>query len=231
PRGESDSRLKLAVIPKGTTHEFWKSVHAGAVKAARELDVEIIWKGPLKEDDLKSQIDLVQSFTARGVSGIALAPLNDKALVSAVRGAKSSGVPVVIFDSSLEGSDFVSFVATDNRAAGERAGEHMAKLLDGKGNVILLRYQEGSASTHAREQGFLHAVKKHPGIKVLSDNQYGGATTESAHTASENLLLAEGGAKGTVNGVFTPNESTTFGMLLALRKAGLAGKLSFIGFD
>src|SRR5689334_20581204 len=51
----------IAVIPKGTTHEFWKSVHAGAVKASRELGVNVIWKGPLKEDDLKAQIDVVQS--------------------------------------------------------------------------------------------------------------------------------------------------------------------------
>ncbi|HVZ34848.1 MAG TPA: substrate-binding domain-containing protein, partial [Polyangiaceae bacterium] len=90
------ARVRIAVIPKGTTHEFWKSVHAGAVKAARELDVDVIWKGPLQEDDLKSQIDLVQSFTAQRVSGLALAPLNDKALVASVKGAVQAGVPVVI---------------------------------------------------------------------------------------------------------------------------------------
>ena len=223
--------LRLAVIPKGTTHEFWKTVHAGAVKAARELDVEIIWKGPLREDDLKSQIDLVQSFTAQGVSGIALAPVNDKALVGAVRGATRSKIPVVIFDSALAGSDFTSFVATDNRAAGKLAGENLSRILEGKGRVILLRYQEGSASTHAREQGFLEAIAQHPGISVVSDNQYGGPTTESAFAASENVLLAQNAGAGQIDAVFCPNESTTFGMLLALRKTGLAGKLRFVGFD
>src|SRR5438093_1608115 len=122
-------KLIIAVIPKGTTHEFWKSVHAGAVKAARELDVEVVWKGPMKEDDLKQQIDLVQSFTAQGVDGIVLAPLNDKALRAAVKGAKGAGIPVVVFDSALAGDDMVSFVATDNLAAGKLAGERMAKLL------------------------------------------------------------------------------------------------------
>ena len=68
--------LRIAVIPKGTTHEFWKSVHAGAVKASRELGVDIVWKGPLKEDDLKGQIDVVDSFVAQGVSGITVAPLS-----------------------------------------------------------------------------------------------------------------------------------------------------------
>src|SRR5689334_11072041 len=125
-------KLTLAVIPKGTTHEFWKSVHAGAVKASKELGVEVIWKGPLKEDDLKAQIDVVQSFTAQGVSGIVLAPLNDKALGGAVKGAVAAKIPVVVFDSDLQGSDHVSFVATDNKAAGGLAGEHLAKVLGDK---------------------------------------------------------------------------------------------------
>jgi ribose transport system substrate-binding protein len=223
--------LKIAVIPKGTTHEFWKTVHAGAVKASKDLGVEIVWKGPLKEDDLKQQIEVVQSFIAQGVSGIVLAPLNDKGLVPAVKGAVDAKVPVVIFDSDLQGDAYTSFVATDNLAAGKLAGERMGKLLDKKGKVLVLRYQEGSASTALREQGFLDAIKAFPEIQVVSENQHGGATTESAFAASENLLVSLKAAEGGVNGAFCPNESTTFGMLLALEKAGLAGKLKFLGFD
>lgn len=223
--------ITIAVIPKGTTHEFWKSIHAGAAKASAELGIEIIWKGPLKEDDLKAQIDEVQSFTAQGVSGIVLAPLNDKALTGAVKGAVAAKIPVVVFDSDLQGKDHVSFVATDNTIAGGLAGEHLAKLLGGKGKVILLRYQEGSASTENRERGFLEAIKKHPEIQLVSDNQYGGATTESAFKVSENLLSAHRAKDGEVNGIFCPNESSTFGMLRALQSAGLAGKIKFVGFD
>jgi ribose transport system substrate-binding protein len=229
PAGEKP--LRIAVVPKGTTHEFWKAVHAGAVKASKELKVEIVWKGPLKEDDLKSQVDLVQSFTAQGVSGMVLAPLNDSALQVPVKAAVRSGVPVVIFDSDLKGNEHASFVATDNKAAGRLAGEKLGTLLGGKGNVVLLRYQEGSASTHNREEGFLEGIRKFPEIKLVSDNQYAGATTETAFSASENVLLAQNAGKGRVQGVFCPNESSTFGMLLALEKAGLAGKLRFVGFD
>ncbi len=221
----------IAVVPKGTTHEFWKSVHAGAVKASKELDVDIVWKGPLKEDDLKAQIDVVQSFVAQGVSGIVLAPLNDKGLTGSVKQAVEAKIPVVVFDSDLQGSDHKSFVATDNFAAGKIAGEAMAKLLGDKGKVVVLRYQEGSASTQKREDGFLDAIKAHAGIEVVSDNQYGGATTETASAASESLLGAKGAADGGVNGIFCPNESTTFGMLRALERANLAGKVKFIGFD
>ena len=133
--------LRIAVIPKGTTHEFWKSVHAGAVKAAGEAGVDIVWKGPLKEDDLKSQIDLVQSFVAQGVSGIVLAPLSDTALRGPVKAAGAVKIPVVVFDSDLQGDEHASFVATDNDAAGKMAGEAMAQLLGDKGSVVVLRYQ------------------------------------------------------------------------------------------
>ncbi len=225
------ARLKIAVIPKGTTHEFWKSVHAGAVKAAKELDVDIVWKGPLKEDDLKAQVDVVSTFVAQGVSGIVLAPLNDTALRAPVKEATAAKIPVVIFDSDLQGDDHVSFVATDNVAAGKLAGDHIAKLLGDKGNVMMLRYQVGSASTANREKGFLDAVHAKPTLTVVSDNQYGGATTESAFAKGEGLLVAQKADTGGVNGIFTPNESTTFGMLLALRKGNLAKKTKFVGFD
>jgi ribose transport system substrate-binding protein len=228
------ARLRIAVVPKGTTHEFWKSVHAGAVKAARELGVDVVWKGALREDDLKGQIDVVQSFVAEGVSGIVVAPLSDKGLVGSVKAATAAGVPVVVFDSNLASDEQVSFVATDNEAAGKMAATALASRIGvagAPGRVVVLRYQEGSASTNLREKGFLDAAGAMPGLKVVSDTQYGGATTESAEKASESLLAAQKADAGGVQGVFAPNESTTFGMLLALRKLGLAGKVHLVGFD
>jgi ribose transport system substrate-binding protein len=226
------AKYPVAVIPKGTTHEFWKSVHAGAVKASRETGAEVIWKGPLKEDDREAQIAVVENFVTRGVSGIVLAPLDDKALRPAVSNAVRSDIPVVIIDSDLQGDEHVSFVATDNYKGGQMAGREMARLLNGKGRVVVLRYQEGSASTTNREKGFLDEIARHPGIRVVSANQYGGATTESAYRASENLLapLKKGGRLD-LDGIFCPNESTTFGMLRALQDSKLAGTVRFIGFD
>jgi ribose transport system substrate-binding protein len=231
-KGIPEDKPTIAVIPKGTTHEYWKSVHAGAVKASREMDAEIIWKGPLKEDDREAQISVVENFITRGVDGICLAPLDDTALRTPVTSAVRAEIPVVIFDSDLKSDDYVSFVATDNHKGGYMAGQYMARLLEGQGRVVVLRYQEGSASTAQREQGFLDAIAEQEGIEVVSANQYGGATTETAYQASENLLgplKTEGGL--TIDGIFCPNESTTFGMLRALQDAALAGKVTFIGFD
>lgn len=226
----SGAKPQIAVIPKGTTHEFWKSVQAGALKAGNELNVDIIWKGPVKEDDRASQIQVVQEFVADKVAGIVLAPLDDNALVNPVRAAGRENIPVVIIDSALKadaGKDFISFVATDNHKGGELGGEHLANLLGGKGKVILLRYAVGSASTTEREAGFLDAIKKHSDIQVISSDQYAGATVDTAKTKALNLvdILKE------ADGIFTPNESSTQGTLLALEQLGLAGKIKFVGFD
>ena len=234
PNSTAKKKLTIAVIPKGTTHEFWKSIHAGSNKAASELtaqgtDVEVIWKGPLREDDREQQIQVVEGFAAQGVSGIVLAPLDNRALVRPVEDAKRANVPTVIIDSGLESDQFVSFVATDNRKGGTLAADRMGQLLNGKGKVLVLRYAEGSASTTEREEGFISEIKaKFPEIELVSTNQYAGATRDTAKRASENLLQTFGDV---VQGIFTPNESSTAGMLLALEDIGKAGKIFFVGFD
>ena len=230
-KGDKSGGTRIAVIPKGASAEFWKSIHAGAAKAGAELGVEVLWKGPLKDDDLKAQIDVVQSFTAQGVSGITLAPLSDKGLAGAVQQAVSAKIPVIVFDSDLKGKDHLSFIATDNYAGGKLGGAELVRLLGGKGKVFMLRYVEGSASTAKRESGFLDVMKEHPGITVVSSNQHGGATTESAFQNAESLLAATKAASGGIDGIFCVAEATTLGMLLALDKAGLTGKVKFVGFD
>src|SRR6266481_1604128 len=225
----------VAVIPKGTTHEFWKAINAGAAKAQQELNgkgckLNIIWKGPLREDDRDQQIQVVENFMTRRVSAIVLAPLDSQALVKPVHNAIRSKVPVVIMDSDLKSDEYVSFVATDNYKGGQLAGEQMGKLLGGKGNVILLRYAVGSASTEARENGFLDVLKaKYPNIKIISSDQHAGATREMAYQVSQNLLNRFGRE---VNGLFCPCEPPTIAMTKALRDSGLAGgKVKMIGFD
>lgn len=225
----------IAVIPKGTTHEFWKSIHAGAEKARLELaasglNVTVIWKGPLKEDDREQQVQVVENFIGRHVDGIVLAPLDSKALVATAETAVRGKIPVVIIDSGLDSTAQASFVATDNREGGRIAARHLGALLGGKGNAILLRYAVGSNSTEEREEGFLEVMRKDfPGIHLLSTDQHAGATRDSAKRVAETLLSRYGTQ---VNGVFASNESAASGMLLALRDAGLAGgKVKFVAFD
>jgi ribose transport system substrate-binding protein len=234
PASNSGSNsVTLAVIPKGTSHVFWQSVHAGARRAAKEDGVDIVWRGPLREDDRDAQISEVENAIGRRVSGIALAPLDDAALVAPVDNAVKRGIPVVIFDSGLKGENFVSFIATDNDVGGRLAGEHLAKKLAGKGRVVLLRYAEGHDSTSRREAGFLAALADQPGIEIVSSNQYVGADVEGAYKRIEALLsqYVKPDRSLGIDGLFAVNESSAFAMLRVLQDNGWAGKVHAIGFD
>jgi ribose transport system substrate-binding protein len=222
--------LNIAVIPKGTTHVYWRAVHAGADSAAHDFGVNIVWKGPVLENDRAQQIAIVEQFVSEGIDGIVVAPLDNVALKRPIDDAMNRHIPVVIFDSSLQGdvgTDFVSFVATDNKHGGEMAGDELARLLDNKGKIVLLRYGEGSASTLDREAGFLDVISKHPDMQMLVQNRYAGPTSGDA----QNTALQMADQLRQADGIFASNESAATGMLLALRKLGLNGKVKFVGFD
>ncbi len=232
--GAADN-FTIALIPKGSTHEHWKTVHAGAIKAQRELkekgvNVDVLWQAPLREDDRDYQMRVVENLVTRRVSGIIIAPLDSKALVPPVNTAARAKIPVIVFDSALKSDKPVSYIATDNYKGGVLGAEHLGKLLGGKGNVILLRYAIGSAATEEREAGFLNTLKaKFPGLKLISSDQYGGATRETAYATSQNLLNRHG---KDVDGIFCVNETLTVGMTMALRNIGRAGgQVKLVGFD
>ena len=220
----------IAVIPKNTTHVYWKAVEAGAREGALEAAVEMVWKGSLKEDDPAQQIQIVEQFVSKGVDGIVLAPIDDKALKGPVAAAMQKGIPVVIMDSALEGEptkNFLSTVSTNNHRGGEMAGEQLGKLLDGKGKVVLFRFKQGSASAGQREAGFLEAIKKFPDIQVILDNRYSGTTASEAQSAALSML----GKLKQADGIFCSAEPSTLGMLLALKQSNLTGSKKFVGFD
>ncbi len=219
--------LTLAVIPMGTTHEFWKAIHAGALTAARELGVEIIWKGPFREDDRNEQVQIVETLINAHVDAIILTPMDDRALIPPVVEAARAGIPTVIFNSALTGGPQIAFVATNNDKGGELAGERVGSLLGGRGQAILIRVNVGVDGTTRRENGFLRAIHEFPGIRILSDNQFSGVTTETAYQTAESLI----NRFADIDAIFTPNESSTFGCLRALEDHGLAGKIIHVGFD
>jgi ribose transport system substrate-binding protein len=225
-----DKKLRIAVIPKGTTHQFWKSIHAGAERAAKELgNVEIEWLSSPKEDDTPGQISVVKGSVTRGVDGICVAPNHSKSLVDAVEESIDAGIPVVIFDSGLaKGPAIVSYIATNNENGGRLAAEQMAKSLGEKGNVILLRYREGSESTEMREKGFLDKIAEYPNIKVVSSDQYGDSTVQSAKQKATQLFVAH---EGKFDGIFAVCEPNAVGVLEALEQSNLAGKVKFVAFD
>ena len=218
-------KRQIAVIPKGSAHLFWQSVHAGAVKCARENNAEVIWNGPATEVDYTAQLLIIDAMINRRVDGIALAPIDKKAMVSAVERAAREKIPVVIFDSGVDTEQFVSMVATDNFHGGELAADRIAKILDGDGEVAMVKVQPGSASTMEREEGFETRIAKvYPDIKIV-DARYGMADFAKSLAVSENMLTAH----PNLEAIFASNESSTVGAVQALKQRKSAVKL--VGFD
>ena len=219
-------KVKIAVIPKGTTHIFWQSVHAGAQKAADEFGVEIEWIGPERESDREKQIQIVDDCIVKKMDGVVLAPNDAKALVPSVEKVTGKGIPCVIIDSGVDTDKYVTFAATDNYKGGVIAAQRMGKILNGKGKVLVLKYAPGSASTEEREKGFFDTIaKEFPDIAIV-DSKHGMDTVETSLQAAEDLLTKH----TEIDGFYACNETTAVGTLQALTSAGRTG-VKFVGFD
>ncbi len=219
-------KKEIAVIPMGRAHMFWQSVHAGAVAAARETGVEVIWNGPAAETDYTDQIRIVDSMISRHVDAIALAPIDRKAMVGVVERAAKQGIPVIVFDSGLDTEQFLTRVATDNYGAGRLGAERMAKILNGKGKVAIVAAQPGAASATAREKGFEDAVhEKYPGIQIV-DKRYGMADFAKSLAVAENMLTAF----PDLDALFASNETSSVGAAQALQ-GRLGSKVKLVAFD
>jgi ribose transport system substrate-binding protein len=220
-----DTRKRIAVIPKGQAHLFWQSVHAGAVAAARENNVEILWNGPPTEIDLAPQLQIVDSMITRRVDAICLAPIDRTAMAGAVERAGRQNIPVVIFDSPVDTRNFVAQVATDNYAAGVMGAERMGKILNGRGKIGELAVEPGSASTMAREQGFEDTIKKDfPGIRIV-DKRYGWSDRAKSLNVAEDMLTAH----ADIEAMFASNEASAVGASQAIK--GRNAKVKLVGFD
>jgi ribose transport system substrate-binding protein len=220
------TKKQIAVIPMGRSHVYWASAHAGAVKAAREEgNVDIIWNGPATESDFSGQLQIVENMINQHVDAIALAPIDRRALANAVDRAAAVGIPVIIWDSPVAPNSFVAQIATDNYAAGQLGAERMGAILNGKGKIVEVAAQPGSASSTAREQGFEDKIKQsYPGIRIV-DKRYGMADVAKSMTVAENMLTAF----PDLDGMFGSNESSTVGAARAL--ASSKSKVKLVGFD
>lgn len=218
----------LGVVPKGTNHTFWQSVHAGAIKAGEEFGLEILWNAPQLEIDSARQISIVENLITRQVDGIVLAPVDEDALVSVVHRAADRGIPVAIFDSAINTDRIITFVVTDNYQGGVMAAERMGAILGGQGKVGVIGFMPGSASTMKREAGFVETVERRfPGIEIAGGVRFNMADRAKALAEAENLLTAH----PDLAGFFADNESSVDGTVQAVKQRGLAGQVKIIGFD
>jgi ribose transport system substrate-binding protein len=222
---EHRTRKLIAVIPKASADIYWQSVHAGAVKGAWESEVDMVWEGPPNETDIAGEMQIMETMIDRQVDAIAVAPSDRTAFKIVVERAMNAGIPVVIFDSGVATNKYVTFVATDNYLGGEIGADRLGAILQGTGNIVMVKTVPGGASTMAREDGFRHEIRaKFPHIRIL-DERFGMASIAQSLTVTENMLSAH----PDLNGIFCSNESGSEGAAQALRDRGLHLKL--VGFD
>ncbi len=224
----ASGKKTIAVIPKGVSHFFWQSVKAGADAAGKDLNVDIIWKGPALETDISGQINIVEDMINRRVDGIVLAPSHGDSLVPIAERAQKAGIPLTIFDSGIGTQNYVSYVATDNRQGGVVAARRMGEKLGGKGKVAILGVKKGSVSTDEREEGFRETIlKEFPGINLIPVIFYGESVATKSLSVAEDILTAN----PDLAGIFASNETSTVGSVNAIRQRNLAGKVILVGFD
>lgn len=217
----------VGVVPKGTNHIFWQTVHAGALKAGAEFDLEILWNAAQSEVDTSRQISIVENLITLQVDGIVLAPVDEEALVGVVERAADRGIPVSIFDSGIKTDKIISYVATDNYRGGVMAAQRMGEILGGEGEVALIGFMPGSASTMQREAGFLQTLEKEfPKIEVVGV-RYAMADRAKALAEAENVMTAH----PDLAGLFADNESSTDGTVRAVKQRQAVGKVRIVGFD
>jgi len=222
-----EKQRRIAVIPKGTSHVFWQAVHAGATAAGKEFHEEILWDGPPNETDYSRQLEIVDSMLNRHVDGMVVAAADRTSLNASLDRAARENIPVVIFDSGVDSSNYVAFVATNNYAAGQMGARKLAQLLDGKGTVGIIGNAPGSASTIDRESGFKDTMaKEFPNVKIAAE-QYGMSDAAKGLAVTENILTAH----PEVNGLFASAEPSSVGAAQALKSRGLAGKVKLVAFD
>lgn len=220
-------RRQIAVIPKGTAHVFWQTVHAGALAAGEQFNVDILWNGPAAETDYSRQIQIVDSMIARHVDGIALAATDRNALNASIDRAAVQKIPVTIFDSGVDSKNYQTFVATDNFAGGQAGARKLAELIGGRGRVGMVNNAPGSLSTMDRERGFKEVIEKEfPKIQIVAE-QYSMSDRAKGLAATENILTAHEG----IAGIFASAEPASVAAGQALKSRYLTGKVKLVGFD
>lgn len=219
-------RYNIAVIPKGLVHQFWLTVRAGAEAAAKDHGGAVMWRGPEAETDVVKQVNIVDDMITRGVDGIVLAACDQKALIEPIQRAINAGIPVVTIDSGVDSDLPVSFVATDNVKGAQMAADELARLINGTGEVGLIPFVPGAATSEMREQGFKEGIAKYPDIKLVA-TQYCMSDVGKAMSVTQDIMTAN----PNLAGIFAANEPAAMGAAQAIESANRAGQIKVVAFD
>lgn len=240
PVSAADKTLKIELISKGETHQFWQAVKKGAEEQAAKMNATIHFQGPAAETMIDKQLEMLDAAIALKPDAIGYAALGTTQSVSHLKAAKDAGIPVYMFDTaaSCDGgvpalgpnSDCALGVAyTNSTAAGSLAADTMAKLIGGKGKVLVVGHSQTNQTGIDRANGFINRIKsKYKGIKLLTPQYAEGGDALKAQEIVSAALVANKDLKG----VYGTNEGVSIGAGQAFKAAKLKnGAVKLIGFD
>jgi ribose transport system substrate-binding protein len=225
--GEPKKEYRIAVVPKGTTHNFWLTVKAGAEQAAAERGAKVLWNGPAKESEIDKQINILEDYITAQVDAIVMAACDEEALIPTVKKALERNIPVITIDSGIKSEDALCFVATDNLAGARQAADKLAELIGGKGKVIVMPFLAGAATSEMRAEGFTKQIReRHPNLEIVQ-TVYSKSDVGEARRQMEDMLTRY----PDLDGVFAANEPGALGVANVLKERKLAGQVKVVAFD
>mgnify|MGYP002152347014 CR=1 FL=1 len=225
-RAEADSgKMKVAVVLKTLSSEYWQRVVNGADEAAAKYDVELIKLGPPTEDAVEQQINMVQDALTANPAALVFSPSQPPTAINVLNTAKRQGIPVILVDTPMpEGfTNFDTFIGTENYTAGKLGAEAMIKALGRAGKAVVIEGAPGNPTTTQRADGAADAFRA-AGWQIVS-RQPGYSDRERAYTVMQNIL--QGNLD--VDAVFCSNDEMALGALRALQQVGV--KALVLGTD
>ncbi len=219
-------RLQIGVVPKGISHQFWLTVKAGADAAGKEFNADITWQGPDKETEIDKQVNILEDMISAKKDAIVMAACDENGLTNVIKKAVDAKIPVITIDSGVKSDLPVTFIATDNIAGAKAAAKELARLIGNEGEVGLMPFVPGAATSELREEGFKEGLKELPGLKLVA-TLYCQSDVAKGMNATQDMMTANPNLKG----IFAANEPGAIGAAQAIKAAGKAGVVKLVAFD
>jgi ribose transport system substrate-binding protein len=227
PSAGAGEKPYIAIVSKGSQHQFWQAVQKGATDEAAKLGATITYEGPASESEVDKQLTMLQTALDKKPAAICFAALDSKAATPLLEKAKAAGIPVVGFDSGVDSDIPVTTVTTDNLAAAGEAADKMAELIGDAGKVAVIVHDQTSRTGIDRRDGFLARMEEsHPNIEVVAVEYGAGDPVKSADFAKAIMTK-----NPDLKGFFGANEGSIKGVLNALKETDNEGKIVAIGYD
>ena len=237
PAHAAEKTLKIELISKGETHQFWQAVRKGAEEQAAKMNAQVHFQGPASETMIDKQLEMLDAAIALKPDAIGYAALGTTQAVSRLKAANDAGIPVYMFDTAasctgplgVTSTCALGVAYTNSVAAGSLAADVMAKLIKKKGKVLVVGHSQTNQTGIDRANGFINRIKSKYKKITLLKTQYseGGDALKAQEIVSAALV-----ANKDLAGVYATNEGISIGAGQAFKAANLKnGKIKLIGFD